>query len=310
MKENNTYYDFTGDFNPSNSLRANPFTVPESYFEELPKHIISNIKLEMQGFKDYKGFVVPEGYFETLASQSISLPKLDLFNKKEDYATPEGYFENLSDQLLSQIKLDKFKSEESTVPTGYFESLADRIIGRIEEVNLPEELEGKDTGFTVPDLYFEQTEDQIFAGIAVERLKEEVKEDGYSVPSGYFDTLSDNILAKVAEPKIIRMPTEQRNYTPTRKIGKLAWFSSVAAACVALVIGVSIYNGDQQVNNTDQSAALQEIPKDEILGYLSSVSDASDITEFAEYIYEPEKSDNIAEGIEDTDLEEYLNYTL
>lgn len=77
------------------SLKNNPFTVPEGYFQDLPAAINRHKLLPKE-----TGFSVPEGYFEKLPGQvraSVSLP--------------EGYFENLADRIKERIR-----EEEQDVP--------------------------------------------------------------------------------------------------------------------------------------------------------------------------------------------------
>lgn len=46
MKENNTYHEGMEANNLPDSLRVNPFDVPEGYFKDLHESLISQVKLE------------------------------------------------------------------------------------------------------------------------------------------------------------------------------------------------------------------------------------------------------------------------
>lgn len=309
MKEYNTYHENTGSNHLPNSLRVNPFIVPDNYFNELPEKILSQVKLEQLKGEQNTGFTTPEGYFDTLESQLISNIKFDGLREGDNFQVPEGYFVEMEDQLMAQIAIDKFQSEqEQEVPQGYFEGLTDRIMARVQEDE--HSLAPMEDGFTVPEGYFAKAEEHMMASIAVEKLKATVEADGFEVPQGYFDQLEDRILDQVNDTKIIQMPaaTKDANHGSSKR--KYAWLGGVAAASVAIFLTWNSFNQDQPQFSKENSVALNEIPKEEILNYLSSYSDASDISEFAEYIYEPEDSKQIGSGIDDEDLELYLNYTL
>ena len=55
---------------------------------------------------------------------------------------------------------------------------------------------------------------------------------------------------------------------------------------------------------------LHQIPEEEIINYLSSYGDPSDLDYYVEYIDQPEESIEVGAGIAVEDLENYLNYTL
>ncbi len=56
----------------------------------------------------------------------------------------------------------------------------------------------KDSGFEIPEGYFDTVEDQFSAKLREESLP---NESGFDVPEGYFDGLDDSILSKVELPK-------------------------------------------------------------------------------------------------------------
>ncbi len=309
MKENNTYHENTGSNNLPNSLRVNPFIVPDNYFNELPSRILFQVKLEEIKGKDTAGFSTPEGYFDTLESQLISNIKIDGLREGEGFQVPQGYFDKLDDQVMAQVKIDQLQDGLTEVPQGYFENLADRIMAKVDQVELP--IAKQEDGFAVPEGYFAESEDSIMASIAVEKLKATVGEDGFGVPAGYFNTLENAILDQVNEPKVIQMPAAKKDANQGGGFRKYAWISAVAAACVSIFVAVNTFNADPNNESKENSLALNEIPEEEILNYLSSYSDASDISEFAEYIYEPQdESTTVGSGIDAEDLKEYLNYTL
>ena len=95
-----------------------------------------------------------------------------------------------------------------------------------------------ETGFTVPENYFEGLTEGIQTRMRVERLREMVPEDGFSVPEGYFDQLNARIMAR-KEPKVVSL-----------------WHSNLlkyaSAACFILVTAFGLYLNQQ--NYTTESA--------------------------------------------------------
>ncbi len=311
MKENNTYYENLGGNQLPNSLRVNPFIVPENYFEKLAERSLFFAKLDQISDTGKIGLSTPKGFFEEQESQLLGQIKIDQYQSVDSFTVPEQYFDQMSDQILAQVQIDGIKEmEETEVPAGYFENLTDRILNRIEEEELS--LEIAEPGFTVPEGYFEDADNQIMASIYTEELKSQVQTEGFEVPAGYFENMSNAILDKVQDKKVIQLPSRDESKTSdSRKKGKVyAWLTSAAAACVAAVIGVSVYNSDNNQPMQTEKLSLNEIPEDEIINYLSNYSDASDLEYYAEYIYQPEESKGVGSGIDEEVLEDYLNYTL
>ena len=311
MKENNTYYENLGDNQLPNSLRVNPFIVPENYFEKLTERSLFFAKLDQISDTGKVGLSTPRGFFEQQESQLLGQIKIDQYRDVAAFNVPEGYFDQMSEQILSQVHIEEVKAmEENDVPAGYFDNLTARILNRIEDEELT--LEIAEPGFTVPEGYFEAADDQIMASIYTEELKAQVATEGFEVPAGYFDQMSNVILDKVQDKKVIQMPS--RNESETSVSGKkrkvFTWLTSAAAACVAAIVAVSVYNADQNQPMKTEMMSLNEIPEDEIINYLSNYSDASDLEYYAEYIYQPEESKEVGSGIDKEVLEDYLNYNL
>lgn len=307
MKENNTYFENTGSNNLPNSLRVNPFIVPDNYFDALTEQLQARINLDTISEKQDQGFTIPERYFDNLTSQVISAIKIEHLKEEDAFATPENYFDKLTEQVMAQTSIDALNTALPAVPDGYFDGLSDRILEKVTAAELP--VMSKEDGFTVPEGYMEQSEDAIMAHIAVQELKETVSTDGFEVPQGYFESLNARILDRIQEPQVIQMPNRQPARS-TNPFKKYAWFSAATAACVAAIIAVGNYNSDDRNLVTATTTSLEEIPDDEIIRYLSNYSDASDLAEFAEYIYEPKDSKGIGSEIADEELENYLNYAL
>lgn len=98
--------------------KVNVFQVPEHYFEELPKKILTNTFLHNdEKNKDQK---VPEGYFDRLSD------KILLKIKKEDIQSAKEEIRNISPILYSLKEKNVF-----TVPHGYFQNLEDSIQAKL-----------------------------------------------------------------------------------------------------------------------------------------------------------------------------------
>ncbi|MFD2161083.1 hypothetical protein ACFSJU_01670 [Paradesertivirga mongoliensis] len=85
--------------------KANPFTVPESYFAEMEEHL----------------------------RRRVGITAFD--NSENLFTVPAGYFEELEDNITSAVKLESIKNDHGaifTLPERYFDSLEERIKSRIQ----------------------------------------------------------------------------------------------------------------------------------------------------------------------------------
>ncbi|MGO1596971.1 MAG: hypothetical protein ACTHZ1_01455 [Sphingobacterium sp.] len=314
MKENNTYRNNTGDANLLKSLRVNPFILPENYFENLERTTLFRVMLEASLRNGHGGFVVPEGFFKQQQSHIQQQLKLDKRLGQGGFTVPEEYFENTADKILAQTRIPNAQEIESDLPEGYFEQLSGRIIDRIQteieelDTTLPAALE---TGFNTPDHYFESSAEEIMSSAISDSLKSKVSQDGFTVPDRYFHTLSNAILEQSGDPKIISIVSDTKTSKKRSKPKVYAWLGSAAAACAALVFGINLYQNDGSSEVlAHKTMTLHEIPEEEIINYLSSYGDPSDLDYYVEYIDQPEESIEVGAGIAVEDLENYLNYTL
>lgn len=102
--------------------RANPYRLPEGYFEALPGEILHITQAEQPELGSRQPvFSVPQGYFDNLAANVLArvkeqeltvqqeleelAPLLNTISKKPVYRVPEGYFESL--ELTIPLKLGK-----------------------------------------------------------------------------------------------------------------------------------------------------------------------------------------------------------
>lgn len=97
---------------------------------------------------------------------------------------------------------------------------------------------GKKSGFSVPEKYFDEIENNAITNIFAEQLP---KSTNLNVPTNYFSTLEDSILSKIA--------SEEKNTNVISLRSKFFSFVPyVAAASVLLFLGFYLFNN---LNNTN-----------------------------------------------------------
>lgn len=218
------------------------FTVPEGYFDELSANIKSRIAIEDAVPGADTGFTIPQGYFDELAANIQSRIAVEevINGAEEGFAVPDGYFDELNTNIQSRIAIEEALAgaEESfAVPEGYFDDLSANIQSRIA---IEEALAGAEESFTVPEGYFETLSANIQSRIAVEEALAGA-DNGFAVPEGYFETLNESILAKTVnageEAKIVPIT---RNRGLVRRMVRSTAFKYATAACFAVAIGGGI----------------------------------------------------------------------
>ncbi len=127
--------------------------------------------------------------------------------------------------ILDQLKL---KDSGFTVPDGYFQNL---------ELPLESDKPYKETGFKVPNSYFKNVENEI--------LTKTTKSTGYQIPKGYFDHLEPIVLSK----------TIYKKKSKIRSVQFLKFASYAAAASILLFFGVQQWSNKQQFDINSISAA-------------------------------------------------------
>lgn len=352
MKENSTYHDGLESNHLPESLRKNPFGVPENYFSDLESKIIAQVK--WMECKDESVFEVPEGYFDLLPDLVLSKIAEDSLKTQvaiDGFDIPEQYSATLTENILHRISeenlKEKIQSDGFTVPTDYFQTLEQDITtdltaaklkdivstdGFAVPVSYPSDLENtilariaetelkkviSTDGFALPLDYHANLEDTIFTRLAEEKLKATVPNVDFDVPPHYFDTLSDKIIDAIQEPK------EEKDSTPIIPLGKQKkWYARYAvAASFTAMLSLGGYWGYQyqQQNAVAQdnvaeeqlSQHLSEIPKQEIINYLSASASGDDIIYMSQYTDETNlPTKGFGTNISKQEIEDYLNYTL
>ncbi|WP_286858023.1 MULTISPECIES: hypothetical protein [Sphingobacterium] len=354
MKENSTYHDGLEFNHLPESLRKNPFAVPENYFSDLESKIIGRVK--WMECKDESVFEVPEGYFDSLPDLVLSKIAEDSLKNKvtlEGFTIPEQYAAILTEDIFHRISeenlKEKIQSDGFTVPTGYFQTLEQNItttlaetelkdivatdgfavpvnyqldleaaiLARITEEKLKEAVPTE--GFEVPVNYHSDLEATILARVTEEKLKDAIPAAGFDIPSHYFDNLSDKIIGAIQEAE------QERDSTPIHHLGKpKKWYARYAvAASFTAMLGLGGYWGYQyqqqnafaqeQDNLAEEqlSQHLSEIPKQEIINYLSASASGDDIIYMSQYTDETNlPTKGFGTNISKQEIEDYLNYTL
>jgi len=97
MKENNTYQEEMEPNGLPESLRVNPFVIPENYFEKLGHVLMSQAKID--GLQHSASvFTTPENYFESLQQDLATHVRTEKLKKQvaqDGFVTAEHYFEDL-----------------------------------------------------------------------------------------------------------------------------------------------------------------------------------------------------------------------
>jgi len=223
--------------------KANPFAVPEGYFEGLDECIMAAVRME-ELKSDAPDFTVPEGYFEQLTGNiQARIAVEDAINKQDaGFTVPAAYFENLSDNIQSRIAVEEAMEagEAFEVPVGYFENLSSQIQSR---VFVEEALANK---------------------------------QAFAVPEGYFEQLNAKILNKTVTQEAV-----QRKGGVIRLMRSTA-FKYATAACFVLVAGASFLLWPSASSIDAHNASylhkeLSNIPLNELQGYIESSMEGADI---------------------------------
>ncbi|HEY2582712.1 MAG TPA: hypothetical protein VGI43_12940 [Mucilaginibacter sp.] len=220
-------------------------------------------------------FTVPDGYFDNLTDRIASFKNLgDLTNKEAGFSVPGNYFEELSNNIQSRVAIERVidsNNEGFDVPEGYFEELSGNILSRIAIEQVPS---SANNGFDVPEGYFDDLGLQIKSRILVEAALGD-PEDHFSVPQGYFNELNQNILDKT-----VNFNKVKRNGV-VRKMFASTAFKYATAACFTLVLGGGILLSElnspaNEHKNSFLHKQLSAVPVDDIKNYLQLNVDAGD----------------------------------
>ncbi|WP_262245476.1 hypothetical protein [Parapedobacter soli] len=138
MKEKHTYHHVDATGKLPEVLRANPYTVPNGYFENLYHRTVQ--KCQNTG-NIPTGLGVPDGYFEQLTDSikaNIAEQRLKSIVRDPGFMVPDGYFGELEQQLVAYSKIAKVAADTGfTTPEHYFDRLPEAINQQIRETEVP-----------------------------------------------------------------------------------------------------------------------------------------------------------------------------
>lgn len=138
MKEKHTYHHVDASGKLPEVLRANPYTVPDGYFENLHHRTIRKCQNDGDS-PDTWG--IPDGYFEQLADSitaKIAEQELRIIVNEPGFVVPDGYFGELEQRLIADRKISESVADTGfTVPEYYFDTLPDRITERTHRAGKP-----------------------------------------------------------------------------------------------------------------------------------------------------------------------------
>ena len=318
MTDKNTYNDDLVGCNLPDSLRVNPFVVPQNFFKQQQEAIFNQVCVDLIfTLASANQATVPEGYFENLTSNiqaRIAEENLKEKVKESGYVIPDHYFDELEHEIQSRISEEHINELVPTktfdIPAGYFDDLSSSITAKIAEVNLKDK--ASTDGFVIPTEYFSSMEQNIATAIFIDQLSEKIKDTGFSTPAGYFSDFESRVLNKMKQ-------NEDVDSTPVIQIPRRTNWIRYAAA-ILLFAGIGSYaliNHNESTSNSTElfanaeSENLDNVSDEEILNYLAQVSDDTELIQLTQFADEQfNEAINLDSQVENEDIEEYLNYLL
>ncbi len=138
MKEKHTYHHADVSEKLPEQLRANPYTVPNGYFENL--HYRTTHKCQNAG-NTPSALEVPIGYFEQLTDNitaKIAEQELKAIVNDSGFVVPPNYFRTSEQLLITSSKItERVVNTGFTVPAYYFDRLPERIKERAHPTATP-----------------------------------------------------------------------------------------------------------------------------------------------------------------------------
>jgi hypothetical protein len=143
-----------------------------------------------------------------------------------------------------------------------------------------------ESGFKIPENYFESFESRLMANInAEETLNNYKSKSGFEVPAAYFDNLDDQILNKVKDnkpkAKLIRLPSR----------AFITYASSIAAVMAIIIFSIT---PEPAMEGTEVSVELNAIEEYLDQEYLDlNLNDYSTFMEDDGFVFDDFKSSNL-----------------
>lgn len=216
-------------------------------------------------------------------------PYLANLPKVNPFSVPEHYFNTLPDLIHNSVFAEELKKKIPVsgfiVPDQYFNNSADQFFNVIKDRISAETAEDihvefpKETGFTTPDLYFQNLQTRILAKTAGEKVAEQ----------------SLNVHRTIAEASTLTVAKPLTKITRLWRSGLLKYTS---AACFILVSAFGLYLNQQ---NFQKEAGAAEIANEQMLYDINE----QDIIDHIQGVSGDKQT------VSNTDLESYLlnNYS-
>ncbi len=213
------------------------------------------------------------------------------------------------------MKKDKLHKDNGgfKIPDGYFETFEDRLQEAIaSETDTSPTLDTKiSSGFTTPDGYFDHVEESITKAITSQEEEKSILDhkisSGFSTPESYFESLEEKVLQKATKEapkgKVISI-FSKRN---------ILYISGIAAM-IAIIISVSINNGNTSLTDIDTlelediqdyfAEGNVELTNEDIASLLDEETNYADVFEEKEI-----SEEELLEYLSEEDLEDDIIFT-
>lgn len=148
---------------------------------------------------------------------------------------------------------------------------------------------GKNTGFSTPENYFQEVEENFTASTFIDNLP---KGKTFVAPSNYFETVDDSILSKltIEESKEVKIISLKKRF--------LQYIPMTAAASVLLFIGISYFN--------TQKTTFDDITITDIESWYENGYGETYTEELAAAINTSNIEEDLFASISDESLENYI----
>lgn len=189
--------------------------------------------------------------------------------------------------VMKNFNLENSKKIDSgfKIPENYFEQFEEQLMQRI---TFDETTQKTSTGFKTPEDYFNTFEDRLLQRINFEENNKKIA-TGFNIPEDYFECLEDKIISKISSEK-----------KPVRIISlwqrKSVWISGIAAT---LIISIGTYFYFNQVETQNN------ISTKEYLAYSSDLSTYEIANELTDA--EITKLENELVLLDKNETEKYVN---
>lgn len=183
--------------------------------------------------------------------------------------------------ILSEITP---KESGFQVPENYFDSIEDSVVAEIKSKNL--NIQTRTPNFKTPNNYFDSLEDVVITKLKAQTFK---TEKNNTIPENYFDNLEENVLSKLkSQSKIITLKKTTKYVAPL----------AIAASFLLIFL----------LNNNSKDISFESITSSEIEEFIENGSINFDAESLTLVFPDVELDDsNFISSISDSEVLDYLN---